>query len=139
MSGTKLYVAGETGSPDIAVKGNASTGAVLFQVVDTAPLTLTDTTIVLTGLNSTAALACDGKTKFQMILKLGTAATPPTVQLQGSQDGANWYSMGSALAGVASAIQTKEVTDNLPKYIRATVTVIGVTIGAGYSIILRAL
>ena len=105
----------------------------------TAPLTLVDTTIVLTGLNNTASLACDGRTKFQMLVKLGTAATPPTVQLQGSQDNVTWYSMGSALAGVASSTQTKEVTDVLPQYVRATVSIIGVTIGAGWAITLRAI
>ena len=102
------------------------------------PLTLTDTTIVLTGLNSTSALACDGATKFQMIFTLGTAATAATLQLQGSQDNSTWYSMGSALLGIASTTQTREVVDHLPQYIRATVSIIGVTIGAGYSIVLRA-
>jgi hypothetical protein len=103
------------------------------------PVTLLDTTTALTALNNTVSLSCNGSTIVSMTVTLGTTVTPPTLQIQGSDDNIHWYSIGSALAGVASKSVNVTVGNILPTYIRATVTVIGVTLGTGYSISLRAM
>ena len=100
---------------------------------------LTDTTTALTALNSTAALACEGCKYFDLILTLGTAATPPTIQLQGSEDGTTgWRDEGVTLQGTASSTVSIQISGILPAYVRATVKVVGVTLGAGFSIKIKA-
>ena len=95
-----------------------------------------DRTISLTTLNSTTpSLFVDGTTSVQLVINIGTAATPPSVQLQGSEDNINFYSVGTPLAAVASSTVRVVVTDTASKFVRAMVTTAGTTVVPGYVLI----
>lgn len=97
-----------------------------------------DRTIVLTTLNSTTATTfntqnCDA---VQLVINIGAATTPPTLQLEGSDDnGLTWYSIGTALAAVASSTVQTTVANVNSQFIRARVSVAGSTVTAGYVLI----
>lgn len=64
----------------------------------------------------------DGCDTFQLTAALGAATTSPTFQLQGSEDGTNWYGFGPVLTPSASQtgmILAREVA--IPKFVRAYV------------------
>lgn len=94
----------------------------------------------LTNISTTGyAVACEGATQFTMSLTLTTATTPPSIQLQGSDDGTNYYNIGSPLAGVANSTQQMSSTgDALPSYMHWKVSSAGDTVGTGWKITLRA-
>ena len=101
---------------------------------------LIDRAIVLTGLNSTAALDAAECNNAQLIIELGTATTPPAIQIEGSDSlggTGQWYALGPALTGVASSTVQVTVNNIQSNRIRARVTTIGNTIGAGYAITLK--
>jgi len=104
---------------------------VIEQVTTSADLTTTATT--------GAALDCNGATQAQLTLTLGTATTAPALQVQGSDDGTNWYNLGVPLTGVASSTVTIQLDNILPKNLRWKVSTAGASIGVGYKIILKAL
>lgn len=94
---------------------------------------LFDRTISLTTLNAaTLALNTMGISNAQLVINLGTATTPPAIQLEGSDDSANWYALGAPLTGVASSTVQLTVVDVSPRFIRARVSTVGVTVVAGY-------
>jgi len=114
------------------ITGNGSGGgggSVIEQITTSADLTTTAT--------AGAALACDGSTIAQLTLTLGTATTAPALQIQGSDDGTNWYNLGIPMTGVVSSTVTIQLNNILPKNLRWKVSTAGVSIGAGYKIILR--
>ncbi|MDP3088860.1 MAG: hypothetical protein Q8M99_11825 [Methylotenera sp.] len=97
---------------------------------------LFDRAISLTTLNAvTPALNIQGANHVELIINLGTATTPPTLQLEGSDDNANWYALGAPLLGVASSTVRMSVIDVSPSFIRARVSVVGATVVAGYVLI----
>jgi hypothetical protein len=101
---------------------------------------LIDRAIVLTGLNSTASLDAAECNNAQLVIELGTATTPPAIQIEGSDSlgGTNqWYAIGSPMTGVASSTVQVTVNNIQSNRIRARVTTIGNTIGAGYAITLK--
>ena len=94
---------------------------------------LIDRSIVLTTLNSvTPTLFSGTANNVQLIFNLGTATTPPTIQLEGSEDGVNFYSLGAPLTGVASSTVQLTLNDLSATFVRARVSTIGATVVAGY-------
>ena len=58
---------------------------------------------------------------------------------QGSEDGTTgWRDEGVTLQGTASSTVSIQISGILPAYVRATVKVVGVTLGAGFSIKIKA-
>ena len=94
---------------------------------------LMDRSIVLTTLNSTTPILFSGAANnVQLVINLGTATTPPALQLEGSEDGVNWYAIGTPLTGVASSTVQLTVTGLSATFVRARVSTIGATVVAGY-------
>lgn len=93
-----------------------------------------DRSIVLTTqFSTTPVYNVDGCNLFQLTLNLGAATTPPQLQIQGSEDGTNWYTMnGTALVGVASSTVIQISKDYLPKFVRGIVSTAGATVTPGY-------
>ena len=94
---------------------------------------LMDRSIVLTTLNSvTPVLFSGAANNVQLVINLGTATTPPALQLEGSEDGINFYPIGSPLTGVASSTVQLTVNGLSATFVRARVSTIGATVVAGY-------
>jgi hypothetical protein len=97
---------------------------------------LFDRTISLTTLNAvTTSLNTMGVECAELVINLGAATTPPTLQLEGSDDNSTWYALGSPLASVANSTVKVTVVDVSPAFIRARVSVVGATVTAGYVLI----
>lgn len=95
---------------------------------------LIDRTISLTTLNSaTPNFNVQNCQRAQLVINIGAATTPPTLQLEGSDDnGATWYAVGTALAAVASSTVQATVANVNSQLIRARVSSAGATVTAGY-------
>jgi hypothetical protein len=94
---------------------------------------LIDRSIVLTTANSvTPTLFAGEANNVQLVINLGAATTPPALQIEGSEDGTNWYAVGSPLTGVASSTVQLTVASLSPTFVRARVSTAGVTVTAGY-------
>lgn len=93
---------------------------------------LMDRSIVLTTLNSvTPTLFSSAANNVQLVVSIGAATTPPAIQVEGSEDGTNWYAIGTPLTAVASS--TVEVTiAKSVTFARARVSTAGVGVTAGY-------
>jgi hypothetical protein len=94
-----------------------------------------DRSVVLTTLNSTTPVyTVDEATKFMLGINVGAiTTTAPVLQLEGSEDGSSWYSIGSPLTAVASSTVVYSATDvAYPKFLRARVSTAGVGVTAGY-------
>ena len=94
---------------------------------------LMDRTIVPNTLNSVTPMLFQGAANnLQLIVNMGAiTTTPPAFQIEGSEDGVNWYAVGTPLTAVASS--TVEVT--VPKsatFARARVSTAGVGATLGY-------
>lgn len=74
--------------------------------------------------STTPAFSTLGAAEFQLTLTLAAGGTPPAIQLQGSQDGVNWYNFGSPVTGVTgSTVFT--VGAALCKFVRGIITTAG--------------
>ena len=94
---------------------------------------LIDRSIVLTTLNSvTPVLFSGAANNIQLVINLGTATTPPALQIEGSEDGINWYAIGTPLTGVASSTVQLTIASVSPTFVRARVSTVGATVVAGY-------
>jgi hypothetical protein len=94
-----------------------------------------DRTVNVNTLNATTPglYLIDGASVFQMTVNMGAVTTtPPALQLQGSEDGTNWYAIGNPLTAVASSTTVLVVKDFMPKYVRALVQTAGVGATLGY-------
>ena len=92
-----------------------------------------DRSIVLTTLNSvTPVLFSGAANNVQLVINLGTATTPPALQLEGSEDGINWYAIGTPLTGVASSTVQLTIANVSATFVRARVSTVGATVVAGY-------
>ena len=92
-----------------------------------------DRSIVLTTLNSVTPTLFQGSANnVQLVINLGAATTPPALQLEGSEDGTNWYAMGTPLTGVANSTVQLTVAGISATYTRARVSTAGATVTAGY-------
>ena len=81
--------------------------------------------------NSTAtpsqSLWVDGCNELDLVVSMGAGGTAPTIQLRGSEDGTNFYNLGTAITPAVGETTSVGVDDgSLPKWIRAEVTVAGV-------------
>lgn len=75
----------------------------------------------------------DGATTLQMTVNMGPiTTTAPQFTLEGSEDGANWYAVGTALTSIASSTVSQVVQTFIPKFVRAKVTTAGVAATLGY-------
>lgn len=94
-------------------------------------------TIVLTTMNSTTAnLNTQGCNNYELVISLGAATTPPSVQLEGSDDnGLTFYAIGAPLTGVASSTVKLTVLNQCADFIRARVSTMGATVTSNYVII----
>lgn len=124
-------VGGTTPSFTRAVQRLQSSGMVphIAQIVDR--------TITLTTLSSsTPSLNVQSCTNAQLVINIGAATTPPTLQLQGSDDnGASWYAVGATLAAVASSTVQLTVNNINSQLLRATVTAAGTGVTPGYVLV----
>ena len=94
---------------------------------------LMDRSIVLTTLDSVTPVLFQGAANtVQLIINIGAATTPPVLQIEGSEDGANWYAMGAPLTAVASSTVQLTVSGLSATYTRARVSTAGVAVTAGY-------
>ena len=95
---------------------------------------LIDRSIVLTTLNSVTPVLFQGAANnVQLVINVGAiTTTAPTIQLEGSEDGINFYAMGAPLTAVASSTVQLTVTDLSATYTRARVSTAGVGVTAGY-------
>lgn len=95
---------------------------------------LIDRSVVLTTLNSaTPPLFSGAANNVQLVVNIGTATTPPAIQLEGSEDaGLSWYAIGSPLTAVASGTVQLTVNNLSATHVRARVSTAGVTVVAGY-------
>lgn len=97
---------------------------------------LFDRAVSLTTLNATTtALNIQGTNNADLVINLGTATTPPAIQLEGSDDNINWYALGSPLTGVASSTVKLSVNNIRCGFLRARVSTVGATVVAGYVLI----
>ena len=98
---------------------------------------LIDRTISLTTLNSTTpSLNVQGAYNIQLAINIGAATTPPSIQLQGSEDnGLTWYNIGSPLAAVASSTVQLTVSPVNAQLVRGNVSSAGTGVTAGYVLV----
>lgn len=108
---------------------NNSSARVYRQIIDRS--------IVLTTLNSvTPSLTTHGSKAAQLVIAIGAATTPPSLQLEGSDDnGLTWYAVGSPLAAVASTTVQQTTANITSQLIRARVSSAGTTVTANYVLI----
>ena len=89
-----------------------------------------------TGSATTALNTRDCVGPVQLVVNLGAATTPPSFQLEGSEDnGATWYAIGAALAGLANNTVQITVPDVNAALLRARVSVAGVGATLGYVLV----
>jgi len=85
---------------------------------------------------ATAGLNVPNCRNAQLMINIGTAVTPPALQLEGSDDGGlSWYALGSPLTAVASSTVQLTLIDINAQQIRARVSTAGATVVAGYVLI----
>jgi hypothetical protein len=98
---------------------------------------LIDRSVVLTTLNSaTPSINTQNCNAVQLVINIGAATTPPTLQLQGSDDnGATWYAIGGTLTAVASSTVQLTVAVVNSQFLRAIVSTAGTSVAAGYVLI----
>lgn len=98
---------------------------------------LIDRTISLTTLNSaTPSLDVRNCRNAQLLINIGTATTPPAIQIEGSDDnGASWSAVGAPLTAVASSTVQLTVNNVHAALLRGRVSTAGVTVTAGYVLI----
>ena len=93
--------------------------------------------VTLTTLDSTTAtLDVQNCRNISLVVNIGTAGTPPALQLEGSDDnGATWYLVGTPLTAVASSTVKTTVNSVSCQLVRARVSTAGTTVTAGYVLI----
>lgn len=92
-----------------------------------------DRSIALATLNSTTpSYQVDGCNFFQVTTNLGATTTAPVLQLQGSEDGSNWYAIGSTFTPTGASTSIQIVKDFVPKFARVIVATAGASVTMGY-------
>lgn len=94
-----------------------------------------DRSVVLTTLNSTTpTYDVDGSKDYTLGIKIGSATTPPQIQLQGTEDetATGWYDIGATLTAVANSYVALNVINSPARKVRAIVEVAGVAVTADY-------
>lgn len=81
----------------------------------------------------TSSLYSDGCHSASIEINLGAVTTPPTIQVEGSNDGSNWFAVGSPLLGVASSsVHNISLNSHSAKFLRARVSVAGTGVTPGF-------
>lgn len=94
---------------------------------------LMDRTIVLTTLGSTTpALFTNSGGNVQLTVNIGAATTAPVLQLQASEDGTNYFDIGTTLTAVASGTVSQTIVGQNYLFVRAIVKTAGSAVTAGY-------
>ena len=95
---------------------------------------LIDRTIVPNTLNSvTPTMFAGAANNSQLVINMGAiTTTAPQIQMEGSEDGTNWYAIGTPLLAVASATVEMTITDKSATFIRARVSTAGSGATLGY-------
>lgn len=110
-----------------------------LQSSDAAPFfrQIFDRSIVLTTLGSaTASMDTKQCRNVQLVVNIASAATAPTLKLQGSDDnGRTWYDIGTPLTAVANSTVQATVNNVQAGQVRAVVSAAGATVTAGYVLI----
>lgn len=93
-----------------------------------------DRTINVNTLNTvTPTYLVDGANFFQIVTNFGAITTSaPTLTVQGSEDGTNWYSLGATITPTASTTAVTIIKDFTPKFLRVQTTTAGVGATLGY-------
>lgn len=110
-----------------------------LQSSDSAPNSIRqifNRSVSLTTLNSTTSslnsLNCNSA---QLTINIGAATTAPTLQLEGSEDGVTWFSIGGSLLAVASSTVSSTFSNINVALLRAIVSSAGSVVTAGYVLI----
>lgn len=95
---------------------------------------IVDRTIVPNTLNSTTPTLFQGAANnVQLVVNMGAiTTTAPSFQIEGSEDGANFYPIGSPLTGVASSTVQLTVQGTSCTFVRARVSTAGSGATLGY-------
>jgi len=113
-----------------------------IQLSHNPPLTrnFIDRNITLTTLNSvTPTYDIEGTDMVQLHVNVGAiTTTAPQIQLEGSEDGTNWYAIGTPLTAVASSSVVAMNINQMTRFVRGRVSTAGVGVTAGF-INIRAL
>lgn len=98
-----------------------------------------DRTVALASLNAvTANLFAENCKNVSVVFAVGAVTTTaPAIQLQGSDDGANWYSISATLTAQASTSVQLTVASIACRWVRAIVTTAGVGVTSNF-ILLKA-
>ena len=81
---------------------------------------------VNTGSSTTSALYTKGAKSVQLVVRMGAiTTTAPQLTIQGTLDGTNWYTIGTALTSVASSTVQATVNNINADRIRAIVSTAG--------------
>ena len=81
---------------------------------------------VNTGSSATSALYTKGAKSAQLVVRMGAiTTTAPQLTIQGTLDGTNWYTIGTALTSVASSTVQTTVNNINADRIRAIVSTAG--------------
>lgn len=95
-----------------------------------------DRTINVNTLNSTTpTYVVAGASSVMATLNMGAiTTTAPVITIQGSEDGTNWYPLGTSpsLTGAASSTVVNYIANAAPNFVRGTVTTAGSGATLGY-------
>jgi hypothetical protein len=117
-------------SPSFTRKINRTT---VYAVSDYG-MQMIDRTISLNTLSSaTPSINTQNVKNLQLSLSLGVATTPPSIQIQGSDDnGITWVNLGTLLTGIANSTVSLTINNINAQLSRAVVTTVGVGASLGY-------
>lgn len=77
--------------------------------------------------SASSALWVEGCDEYDMIVSMGAGGvTAPIFQMQGSEDGTDWFNMGTTMTATIGATTSLAISDgSLPKFIRAQLATAG--------------
>ena len=84
--------------------------------------------VMTTQFSTTPVYVVDGCNFFQVIVSLGATTTAPVLQLQGSEDGTNWYTIGANFTPTAAANVSFVFQDIMPRFCRVSVATAGASV-----------
>lgn len=88
---------------------------------------------VNTGSSATSAIWTEGAKNVQLVINMGAiTTTAPQLTIQGTIDGSNWFSIGTALTSVASSTVHTIVNNINAQRVRAIVSTAGNGATLGY-------
>jgi len=124
------------------VSGTSVTRAILRLQTNTLPVPITqmyDRALVVGTISSKSAtvIQTQGSSNLQLVCFLSVVGTLLVLNLEGSDDNTNWYTIPGTLTPGASAVSQLTVNNINAQFVRANVTTAGSGVTLGY-IILKA-